>query len=107
MVNAAHVAGYNAGNVAIALLDDLTDRDPTPAAHDMLVLVLAVLTLWHGLDPLARVRYVNPVSAAVADVPVVAGHRDWPVATQCPGNHFYPRLDRLRADVAALRGVSG
>jgi len=46
---------------------------------------------------------VNPVSAVTADVPTIVGHRDWPFATQCPGNSFYPMLARLREDVAALR----
>jgi hypothetical protein len=107
MVNGAHVGGYNAGNVGIALLGSLTSRDPAPGAYDTLVLLLAVLSLWHGLDPLASRTYVNPVSGATAGVPVVAGHRDWPFATECPGNHFYPRLPQLRADVAALRGLAG
>ena len=103
MVTAAHVGGYNSGNFGIALLGDFTDRPPTPAAYGTLVLVLAVLTLWHQLDPLARTTYVNPVSAVTADVPTIVGHRDWPFATQCPGNSFYPMLARLREDVAALR----
>jgi len=103
LVTAAHVGGYNSGNLGVALLGDFTDRPPTPAAYGTLALVLAVLTLWHRLDPLARTTYVNPVSAVTADVPTIAGHRDWPFATQCPGNAFYPMLPRLREDVAALR----
>jgi hypothetical protein len=102
MVNGAHVGGYNAGNVGIALLGDLTDREPTPATYSTLVLLLTVLTVWQGLDPLARTRYVNPVNGTAADVPVIAGHRDWPFATQCPGNRFYPMLAKVRQDVAAL-----
>jgi hypothetical protein len=107
MVNGAHVGGYNAGNVGIALLGDFTDRDPAPAAYSTLVLVLTVLTVWHGLDPQSLTAYVNPVSGARAEVPTIAGHRDWPFPTQCPGNRFYPTLERLREDVAALRGRPG
>jgi hypothetical protein len=101
MVNAAHVGGYNAGNVGIAMLGDFTVQVPTTAAYRTLTRLLALLTSWQDVDPLGRVGYVNPISGVTADVPAIAGHRDW-AATQCPGNAFAPLLGQLRQDVAKL-----
>ncbi len=100
MCNAAHVAGFNAGNVGVALLGDLTATSPTPAARRSLVAVLAVLSKVTDLDPLGTTSYVNPISGATRTVPTIAGHRDW-AATECPGNTFYPLLPEVRRDVAA------
>ena len=99
MVNGAHVAGYNAGNVGIALLGDFTVALPTASAYRTLVGLLAVLTRWQNVDPLAQAHYVNPISAITATVPALAGHRDW-APTQCPGNAFAPTLGQLRTEVA-------
>ena len=43
MVNGAHIAGFNAGNIGVALLGDLTSTGPTAAARQALVTVLAAL----------------------------------------------------------------
>lgn len=103
MNNAAHVGGFNAGNVGIALIGDLTGTGPTPAARNSLVEVLAGLTSVTGVDPLAQVDYVNPIGGDTRRVPAIAGHRDWK-ATACPGGAFYPDLHTLRGDVAARLG---
>lgn len=102
MVNGAHVGGYNAGNVGISLLGDFTSALPTAPAYETLVRLLAGLTAWQGVDPLGRVDYVNPISGVTANVPAIAGHRDWAV-TQCPGNTFAPTLGQLREDVASAQ----
>ena len=99
MVNAAHVAGFNAGNVGVGLLGNLTTTGPTPAARRSLVAVLATLARLTDLDPLGSTIYVNPISGATRTVPTVAGHRDW-AATECPGDTFYPLLPGVREDVA-------
>lgn len=101
MVNGAHVAGFNAGNVGVALLGDLTATGPTAAARLSLVRVLAALAAITRLDPLGTTNYVNPISGASRTVPTIAGHRDW-AATECPGNSFHPMLAQVRADVADL-----
>jgi hypothetical protein len=101
MVNAAHAGGFNAGNVGIALLGDLTSVRPTAAARASLVSVLAALAAATDLDPLGTTDYVNPISEATRTVRTISGHRDWN-ATACPGNTFYPTLPQLREDVAAL-----
>ena len=99
MVNAAHVGGFNAGNVGVALLGDLTSVQPTPAARASLVTVLASLAAATALNPVGTTSYVNPISGATKTLATLAGHRDW-AATECPGNAFYPTLPQLRADVA-------
>ena len=103
MVNGAHVGGFNAGNVGVALLGDLTSTGPTPAARLSLTRVLAALAEVTRLDPLGTTAYVNPISGATRTVRTLAGHRDW-AATECPGNTFYPTLPQLRIDVARALG---
>lgn len=101
MVNAAHVAGFNAGNVGVVLLGTFIDRAPTAAAESALVRLLAAIAWWTGLDPLATARYVNPISGAARTLPMIPGHRDW-LATDCPGGVLYARLPALRQQVADL-----
>ncbi|GAA1563061.1 hypothetical protein GCM10009789_15230 [Kribbella sancticallisti] len=101
MCNAAHVGGFNAGNVGVSLLGDFTTTQPTPAARTSLVRVLAALAGSTGVDPLGQVNYVNPISGATRTVPAIAGHRNWS-ATACPGDTFYPRLPGVREDVKRL-----
>jgi N-acetylmuramoyl-L-alanine amidase len=103
MSNGSHVGGFNAGNIGVALLGDLTAGGPTQAARDSLVEVLAALAAETGLDPLAEVDYVNPINGSTRRVPVISGHRDW-AATACPGDTFHPTLPGLRSDVAARLG---
>jgi hypothetical protein len=103
MVNAAHVAGFNAGNVGIALLGTFTDRAPSAPARRSLALLLAVILGWHRIDPLATVGYVNPISGVTRSVRAIPGHRDW-APTLCPGDVLAGELEAIRRDVAALLG---
>jgi N-acetylmuramoyl-L-alanine amidase len=106
MSNGAHVVGFNAGNIGIALLGDFTSTAPTAAAVDSLVQALRVLTAACGLDPTGTTDYVNPISGATATVDTIGGHRDWAAAqTECPGDQLHPMLDSIRRRVAA--GGSG
>ncbi|RKR88528.1 N-acetylmuramoyl-L-alanine amidase [Micromonospora pisi] len=106
MVNAAHVGGFNAGNVGVCLLGRFSTGQPTAAAHRSLVLVLAALSALGRLNPTARTTYVNPLSGVSGEVNVISGHRDWASIgadpTECPGDAFYPYLGKLRREVAAL-----
>lgn len=106
MVNAGHVGGYNAGNVGVALLGNLTDRPPTAAAQRSLTAVLAALAGVDRLNPLGATDYVNPISGAQRRVDTISGHRDW-LPTECPGTTFYSRLPNLRRAVARLVVRSG
>ncbi len=101
LVTAFHTSGFNSGNLGIALLGTLSDQSPTEAARHSLTLLLAGLSLWHDLDPQARITFVNPVNGVTKDVDMISGHRDW-LATDCPGGTMYATLPALRADVAGL-----
>ena len=107
IVNGAHVANYNAGNIGVALMGCYEptsacsgDTQPPAAAVDGLETLLASLSTRHQLDPLGTVRYVNPVTAASKDIATISGHRDWD-STACPGSNLYAALPTIRADVAA------
>ncbi|WP_213450378.1 peptidoglycan recognition protein family protein [Rhizomonospora bruguierae] len=100
MVTAAHVDGFNSGNIGICLLGDFTTKLPTTAARDSLLRVLASLSVLCRLDPCGTTNFVNPVSGTEKPgIKTIPGHRDW-AATECPGNKFYPQLPRLRSEVA-------
>ena len=103
MSNGAHVGGFNAGNVGVALLGDLTSAQPTAAAREALVAVLTALATTTRLDPLGTTDYTNPISGATRTVPTIAAHRDW-ATTACPGDAFFPTLPDLHNDVAARMG---
>ncbi|MBP2475924.1 hypothetical protein JOF53_004796 [Crossiella equi] len=100
-VTAGHVRGHNPGNVGICLLGDFTGGQPSAAAWGTLTRTLAALCCLAGLDPLARLTYVNVEDGKRYDGPVLARHRDW-VATQCPGNAFADSFDPVRQEVARL-----
>ncbi|MEV6349627.1 peptidoglycan recognition family protein [Actinoplanes sp. NPDC051851] len=106
MTNGAHVGQFNAGNIGIVLLGRFTSIQPTDAAPESLVKVLALLAAAIDVDPAGRVTYLNPVNLKTGEVDVIQGHRDWNKigagATECPGDAFYPTLETVRADVAAL-----
>jgi hypothetical protein len=101
MVNAAHVGGFNAGNVGIALIGTFTSRQPTSAARKSLTKLLAAICEWRSIDPLGRVNYVNPISGATRTVATIPGHRNW-AATLCPGDLLAGALANIRQDVATL-----
>ncbi|MEU6238225.1 peptidoglycan recognition family protein [Kitasatospora sp. NPDC047058] len=103
VVTAFHTAGFNSGNLGIALLGTLTGQEPTAPARRSLTALLAVLTRTHGLDPQAHVTFVNPVNGVTKPVDLISGHRDW-LATDCPGGTMYATLPVLRAEVAAPGG---
>ena len=100
-VTAAHAAGWNSGNVGVALLGTLTTHDATPAARDALIRLLAWEASRNGINPEATEAFVNPVSGATINSANIAGHRNY-AATACPGDTFYPTLPAIRRDVAAL-----
>ncbi|MPY59367.1 peptidoglycan recognition protein family protein [Streptomyces spongiae] len=102
MVNGAHVGGYNAGNLGIALLGTLTSTPATSAARTALIQLLTDLTRRHAINPLGSVTYRNPVSGATRTVPAISGHRDW-AATECPGT-VHTDLPAVRTAVADALG---
>jgi len=100
LVTGAHVQGYNSGNLGIALLGTLTTTPPTTAARTALIQLLAELAERHGIAPLGKVSYVNPVSGVSRVAPAIGGHLHW-AATDCPGTVFAD-MPAIRTEVAAL-----
>lgn len=99
VVTGFHVAGFNSGNLGIALLGKLVDRAPTGAAEAALVRLVAAMSRFHDFDPAARTQYTNPTSGAKREVTTLGGHRDW-MGTDCPGGTMYARLAVVRGDAA-------
>jgi hypothetical protein len=95
----------------VALLGEFTDSprfggDPKAAAVGSLEDLLAELATRHGLDPTAKVTYVNPVSGDSRYVDTIGGHRDY-TATECPGERLYDLLPSIRENVKAKMGSAG
>ncbi|MEV0036436.1 N-acetylmuramoyl-L-alanine amidase [Streptomyces sp. NPDC050804] len=83
-VTAFHTAGFNTGNIGIALLGNMMERPPSPAAQRSTARLLAALARKHGLDPLSEITYVNPATGATRKTSPVNGHGTW-TSTECPG----------------------
>ncbi len=99
-VTAAHVKGFNSGNIGVCLLGDFTNQNPTPAALETLVRMLTALCSLCDIDPTASITYVNPVDGSTRDTPTIVRHRDW-APTECPGNTFAPNFSSIPQRVAA------
>ena len=100
-VNGGHVAGYNAGNVGVAVIGDYSSEAPSNAARRALVGTLAALSALSDLDPVGGGLYVNPINGFTKDIPTISGHRDW-LATECPGEQLYGLLPGVRRSVARI-----
>lgn len=99
LVTAFHTAGFNSGNLGIALLGTLVDQGPTDAAKASLTRLIKVISRLKGLDPQGKTTFVNPVNGVTKDVSTISGHRDW-LQTDCPGQTMYDLLDEVRAAAA-------
>ena len=102
----AHVAGFNTGNLGVALVGSFNDRgrykgEPTAAAVSAAEQLLAELAERHTIDPEGAVDYVNDETSVT--VQAISGHRDYN-ATECPGDRLYALLPEIRSAVAALLG---
>ena len=102
-VNGGHVAGYNAGNVGVAVIGDYSSEAPSGAARRALVGTLAALSALSDLDPSGGGSYVNPINGFTKEIPTISGHRDW-LATECPGEQLYELLPGVRRSVARIVG---
>lgn len=105
VVTAAHVNGWNSGNVGVAVLGSLTNQGPRAGARSSVESVLADLAGRHGIDPQGSGTYTNPVNGTTWTGPNIPGHRDF-AATECPGGALYAELPSIRTAVAS-RMTSG
>jgi hypothetical protein len=92
-VTGFHTAGFNTGNIGIALLGDMDEAAPTAAARRSLTRLLAVLARMHGIDPLAASTYTSASGTSRGTASALNAHGFW-TSTECPGS---------RTDIAALR----
>ncbi|MGW8553855.1 peptidoglycan recognition protein family protein [Streptomyces tubercidicus] len=99
LVTAFHTLGYNSGNIGIALLGTLAKKAPTSAAKKSLIRLIKAIARFKGLDPQAKITFVNPVDGKKKDVRTVSGHRNW-LSTDCPGKTMYDLLTKVRAAAA-------
>ncbi|MGH9001826.1 MAG: N-acetylmuramoyl-L-alanine amidase, partial [Acidimicrobiia bacterium] len=96
----AHAKSHNVGSMGVALLGEFSgDAQPSPAAMDSLVRLLAWKADRHGIDPHGSDPFTRTDGSQVA-FPNLAGHRDL-VPTGCPGGRLYDRLPEVRDRVAA------
>lgn len=99
LVTAFHTAGFNSGNLGIALIGNLVAQPPTDAAKASLIRLIKVITRFKGLDPQAKITYTNPVNGVKKDNETISGHRDW-LQTDCPGQTMYDLLAEVRTAAA-------
>lgn len=100
-VQGAHFSGVNAGTMGVALIGTFTNGLPSPRARESLRRLLA----WKA-DQRDLVPYTAALHASSGlSLKVIAGHRDGPSPTECPGNALYAFLPQLRVEV--LQEVTG
>ncbi|MFF2216783.1 N-acetylmuramoyl-L-alanine amidase [Streptomyces antibioticus] len=102
IVGGFHTAGFNTGNIGIALLGTMTDRPPAAPALRSLTRLLAGLARAHGIDPQAGIMYANPVTGAASRILALDGHGGR-TSTECPGART--DMELLRQAVADELGA--
>jgi N-acetylmuramoyl-L-alanine amidase-like protein len=100
----AHAKGMNAGSMGVALLGNFTSAEPSGAAVDALVRVLAWKASGHGIDAQGSSPFRGSDGTS-RTFPNIAGHRDVG-QTGCPGGRLYDRLPDVRRRVAEATGAS-
>jgi hypothetical protein len=101
VVQGAHVADHNSGNIGVSLLGTYTSRRPSVLAQRSLERLLAVLSVKTGISPTGWSWYDNGDPDLRYFGPNIIGHRHWPTAqTTCPGGITYLLLPTIRERVA-------
>jgi len=100
----AHFSCINENTVGICVIGDYTSVEPSEAAVNTLVNLLAFEATEHDIDIEAQSYH----EIGEFNLNNVAGHRDSSGSTNacsstaCPGNSFYPLLTDIRIQVAEL-----
>ncbi|HEV7865109.1 MAG TPA: peptidoglycan recognition family protein [Acidimicrobiia bacterium] len=94
----AHVLNHNAGAAGVAMLGDFSNGEPTQAARDTLVKLMAWKADRHNIDVMGNDPFTTS-EGVVEYFPNLAGHRD-AGQTECPGDRLYPLLPGIRDKVA-------
>ncbi|MBK9180386.1 MAG: N-acetylmuramoyl-L-alanine amidase [Acidimicrobiales bacterium] len=103
----AHALNYNTGTCGICLLGDFTSTQPSQAALDALVAVLAWQCSLNQIDAVKSDTFTN-YEGVTRTFPNIVGHLDL-TPTGCPGDVLYrgiPTL-RTRADGLLKGGLVG
>ena len=95
----AHVLNHNSGSAGVAMLGDFSNGEPTTAARDALVKLMAWKADRHDIDVTGNDPFQSS-DGIVSTFPNLGGHRD-AGQTECPGNRLYPLLPDIRERVAA------
>ncbi len=102
VVQGAHVANHNSGNIGVSLLGTYSTRRPSALAQRSLERLLASLSVKTGISPTGWSRYDNGDPDLEYVGPNIIGHRHWPTAsTSCPGGITFALLPTIRERVAA------
>jgi hypothetical protein len=102
VVQGAHVANHNAGNIGVSLLGTYSTRRPSAQAQGSLERLLTSLSVKTGISPTGSSRYDNGDPDLSYLGPNIIGHRHWPTAsTTCPGGIAFALLPTIRERVAA------
>lgn len=98
---AAHMCSNNGNKMGVCLLGDFTSQQPTYAARQALLKLLAWKSCQKNIDPLGS----GSTSSYSGYMNNISGHRDGcsPSYTVCPGNAFYTTLSSIRTDVNTYR----
>lgn len=97
----AHMCSNNANKMGVCLLGDFTSQQPTYAARQALLKLLAWKSCQKNIDPLGS----GSTSSYSGFMSNISGHRDGcsPSYTECPGSAFYTTLSSIRTDVNTYR----
>ena len=101
-VQGAHFSGVNGGTMGVAMLGTFTAAAPTSIALESLRRLLAWKAAQRNLVP----YLAAPHAISGLMLQTIAGHRDGPGSTECPGETLYGLLPRLRAEVYNQMGGS-
>src|SRR5262249_22283399 len=102
-VMGAHAEGVNCGSCGIVLIGNFVSAQPTNAAVNALVQLVAWKCGQHHIDPWASEEYIG-LFGQTATFPNIVPHRGVG-QTICPGNGMNGKMDALRGSVKALAGV--
>ncbi len=97
-VQGAHMCGRNANTMGVCMIGNYVSEQPTAAAVDKLVKILAWKASVNGIDALGSSNLAN-YGLNLANV---CGHQDGcggPSATECPGNMLWAQLPTIRQRV--------
>jgi hypothetical protein len=104
-VMGAHAEGVNAGSCGVVLIGNFTTAQPTNAAINSLIQLLAWKAGQHRIDPWDSEQYIGLFGQA-RTFPNIVGHRGVGF-TICPGNGLNGKLDAIRGSVKSLVGSFG